>query len=102
MCEKLAVRYASDLPLVLRGVSFAAKVSSPCFRVRYDTLVNVNSWLQPGERVCIVGRTGSGKSSTALALLRDLSASSGSIKIDGIGGYRARSAAICLLTSYRL
>jgi hypothetical protein len=27
VCQKLAVRYASDLPLVLQGVSFTAKVS---------------------------------------------------------------------------
>jgi ABC-type multidrug transport system fused ATPase/permease subunit len=26
-CQNLAVRYASDLPLVLQGVSFIAKVS---------------------------------------------------------------------------
>ncbi|KAG7528989.1 hypothetical protein FFLO_05847 [Filobasidium floriforme] len=63
VCQDLAARYGSDLPLVLQGVSFTAK---------------------PGERVCIVGRTGGGKSTMALCLLRDLSASCGSIKIDGI------------------
>lgn len=63
VCEQLAVRYASDLPLVLQGVSFAAKVSpSACARPLPDGLTKL---LQPGERVCIVGRTGGGKSDLA-------------------------------------
>ncbi|KAI0728489.1 P-loop containing nucleoside triphosphate hydrolase protein [Fomitopsis betulina] len=47
--EKLSARYSADGPRVLHDISFEVK---------------------PGEHVGIVGRTGSGKSSLALALLR--------------------------------
>ncbi|GKU18087.1 unnamed protein product [Fusarium langsethiae] len=40
--------------------------------------------IKPGEKFAICGRTGSGKSSVLLALLRLLDSSSGSITIDGI------------------
>ncbi|GIK00040.1 hypothetical protein Aspvir_004054 [Aspergillus viridinutans] len=59
----LSVSYGPDLPPVLQDLTFS---------------------LRPGERVGIVGRTGAGKSSLALALLRCLDARSGSIHIDGI------------------
>ena len=58
-----STRYRSDLDPVLRHVTF-----------------NV----QPGERVGIVGRTGAGKSSLALALFRGLEAEDGKILIDNI------------------
>ena len=61
--------YAPDLPPVLKGISFTAR---------------------PGERIGIVGRTGAGKSSLALALFRFLEASRGSISIDGIDIKRIR------------
>ncbi|CAG8111193.1 unnamed protein product [Penicillium olsonii] len=56
-------RYRPDLDPVLREVSFSVKA---------------------GEKVGIVGRTGAGKSSLALALFRGLEAEKGSILIDGI------------------
>lgn len=56
-------RYRPDLDPVLKGISFT---------------------VQPGERVGIVGRTGAGKSSLALALFRGLEAEKGQIIIDGI------------------
>jgi len=56
-------RYRTDLEPVLRGISF--KIS-------------------PGEKVGIVGRTGAGKSSLALALFRGLEAEDGKILIDGV------------------
>ncbi|KAJ5104570.1 hypothetical protein NUU61_001917 [Penicillium alfredii] len=56
-------RYRPDLDAVLKEVSFA---------------------VQPGEKVGIVGRTGAGKSSLALALFRGLEAEKGQIRIDGI------------------
>ncbi|THC96422.1 hypothetical protein EYZ11_004119 [Aspergillus tanneri] len=56
-------RYRTELDPVLRNVSF-----------------NV----QAGEKVGIVGRTGAGKSSLALALFRGLEAEKGRICIDGI------------------
>ncbi|KAI4254065.1 MAG: hypothetical protein LQ352_003311 [Teloschistes flavicans] len=55
--------YRSDLEPVLKDVTF-----------------NV----QPGERVGIVGRTGAGKSSLALALFRGLEAEKGKIVIDDV------------------
>eukprot|EP00197_Chlamydomonas_leiostraca_P002886 CAMPEP_0202857580 /NCGR_PEP_ID=MMETSP1391-20130828/470_1 /ASSEMBLY_ACC=CAM_ASM_000867 /TAXON_ID=1034604 /ORGANISM="Chlamydomonas leiostraca, Strain SAG 11-49" /LENGTH=1463 /DNA_ID=CAMNT_0049536397 /DNA_START=117 /DNA_END=4508 /DNA_ORIENTATION=- len=61
--EKLAMRYRPNMPLVLRGVSFHAA---------------------PGEKVGLVGRTGSGKSSIFLALFRMVEAESGRVVIDGV------------------
>ncbi|KAL3451475.1 P-loop containing nucleoside triphosphate hydrolase protein [Aspergillus insuetus] len=59
----LTVAYAPDLPPVLRELNFT---------------------LKQGERVGVVGRTGAGKSSLAMTLLRCLDIRSGSIHIDGI------------------
>ena len=59
----LEVGYAKDLTSVLKSISFS-----------------VNSC----ERVGIIGRTGSGKSSLTLALFRFLEARRGSIEIDGV------------------
>lgn len=56
-------RYRADLDPVLREVSFT---------------------VQSGEKVGIVGRTGAGKSSLALALFRGLEAENGQINIDGV------------------
>lgn len=56
-------RYRPDLDAVLKEVSFS---------------------VQPGEKVGIVGRTGAGKSSLALALFRGLEAEKGQILIDGV------------------
>ncbi|KAJ2552092.1 Transporter of the ATP-binding cassette (ABC) [Coemansia sp. RSA 1878] len=61
--ENLELRYAPGLPPVIRGISFEVR---------------------PREKVGIVGRTGAGKSSLTLALLRILEASAGRIVIDGI------------------
>ncbi|KAK7462765.1 hypothetical protein VKT23_020778 [Stygiomarasmius scandens] len=60
--EKLSARYSSDGPKVLRDLSFA-----------------VNS----GERIGVVGRTGSGKSSLMLSLLR-LIFTEGDVYYDGL------------------
>lgn len=61
--ENLSVRYAEELPLVLKGISFT---------------------VEAGEKVGICGRTGSGKSSLALALFRFLEADSGRIIVDSL------------------
>ncbi|KAJ7078086.1 hypothetical protein C8R44DRAFT_992812 [Mycena epipterygia] len=60
--EKLSARYSPDGPKVLRDISF-----------------RINS----GERVGIVGRTGSGKSSLTLALLRCIY-TEGAVHYDGV------------------
>ena len=59
----LVVGYAPDLPPVLRDITFDC---------------------EPNSRIGIVGRTGGGKSSLALALLRFIEARSGYIRIDGV------------------
>ncbi|KAL9128737.1 MAG: hypothetical protein Q9217_002644 [Psora testacea] len=56
-------RYRPDLGPVLQGLTFN---------------------IRPGERVGVVGRTGAGKSSLALALFRGIEAESGKILIDDV------------------
>ncbi len=61
--ENVTVGYgASDGPMSLRGVSFS---------------------LQPGERLGVCGRSGSGKSTMLLSLLRILEPAAGRILVDG-------------------
>jgi ABC-type multidrug transport system fused ATPase/permease subunit len=57
------MKYAPDLPLVLKGVSFE---------------------IHNGEKIGVVGRTGSGKSSLMQTLFRMVEPAAGSIVIDGI------------------
>ena len=61
--EDYSTRYRSDLELVLKNLSFS---------------------LLPHEKVGVVGRTGAGKSSLAMALFRSIEAESGKIVMDGI------------------
>lgn len=61
--DNVSMRYRPELPLVLNGLSFEARA---------------------GERVGVVGRTGCGKSSTMLALLRIVEAEGGCVRIDGV------------------
>ncbi|OAR00222.1 hypothetical protein LLEC1_07942 [Akanthomyces lecanii] len=61
--QNLEVRYAANLPPVLKSISFHVR---------------------SGERIGIIGRTGSGKSSLVLSLLRLLNTTKGSVSIDSI------------------
>ncbi|KAI8838941.1 P-loop containing nucleoside triphosphate hydrolase protein [Chytridium lagenaria] len=61
--KDVEMRYAPGLPLVLKGVSFA---------------------IADGEKVGVVGRTGSGKSSLMQALFRMVEPAAGEIVVDGI------------------
>ncbi|KAF1947045.1 hypothetical protein EJ02DRAFT_171889 [Clathrospora elynae] len=55
------------------------------YRTDFDlVLSNLTFKILPGEKVGVVGRTGAGKSSMALALFRALEAEKGKILIDGI------------------
>ncbi|KAF7296042.1 Multidrug resistance-associated ABC transporter [Mycena kentingensis (nom. inval.)] len=62
VAENLTAKYATDGADVLRNISFEIK---------------------PGERVAVVGRTGSGKSSLILSLLRCI-LTKGTVRYDGI------------------
>ncbi|XP_060074035.1 multidrug resistance-associated protein 1-like [Ylistrum balloti] len=61
--EGYTTRYRPGLELVLRGIDCE---------------------IQSGEKIGIVGRTGAGKSSLAVALFRLIESASGSISVDGI------------------
>jgi len=61
--RNVCLRYRSQLPLALNDVTFD---------------------IHPGEKIGIVGRTGAGKSSLFLALLRLVQIEAGSIVVDGV------------------
>jgi len=61
--KNVKMRYRENLDLVLKGISVT---------------------IHPKEKIGIVGRTGSGKSSILLALLRMVEATEGTIHIDGV------------------
>jgi ABC-type multidrug transport system fused ATPase/permease subunit len=61
--NNLVVKYSPEQPAVLRNVSFK---------------------VQPKEKIGIVGRTGSGKTTLALSIFRFMEPTSGSIHIDGV------------------
>jgi len=61
--ENYSARYKPDLDCVLK---------------------NIHLEIKAGEKIGVVGRTGAGKSSLALALLRSLEADTGKIVIDGV------------------
>ncbi|GJJ77848.1 hypothetical protein EMPS_10207 [Entomortierella parvispora] len=61
--ENLSMRYSADSPEVIKNISFSIKA---------------------GEKVGVVGRTGSGKSTFAISLFRFMDPVNGTICIDGI------------------
>lgn len=64
----------------IRFIDYSARYQS-CLK---PVLQNITFSIQPGERVGVVGKTGAGKTSLALALFRGLEAENGKILIDDI------------------
>ena len=64
--------------ITYRGVSFRYQPTSE------DILIDLNFDVLAGQKIGIVGRTGSGKSSLSMSLFRVAELSTGSIHIDGI------------------
>jgi ABC-type multidrug transport system fused ATPase/permease subunit len=61
--DNYSLRYRPELPCVLKGITCR---------------------IEPGEKIGVVGRTGSGKSSMLAALFRIVEPATGSISIDGV------------------
>ena len=79
----------TDKMLIESNFPKSGKIEFVNYSVSYrpDTKIvlnNLNILIQPGEKVGIVGRTGSGKSTLSLCLFRILEATNGKILIDDI------------------
>ena len=79
----------TELDKTLTSFPEKGKIEFKNYSVKYRpetelVLKNLNFVIQPGEKVGVVGRTGSGKSTLCLCLFRILEAHSGSITIDDI------------------
>ncbi|KAF5653959.1 major facilitator family transporter [Fusarium sp. NRRL 25303] len=67
-----------------RGAHQVHDLSVSYEETHVPALKNINLSIEPGQHLVICGRTGSGKSTVLLALLRLLNTPSGSIEVDGI------------------
>jgi ATP-binding cassette subfamily C (CFTR/MRP) protein 1 len=72
----------SDWPL--RGAVTFDNVTASYSDTMEPVLRNISIDIKPGQKVGVCGRSGSGKSSLVLALLRLLELKSGTIRIDGV------------------
>lgn len=75
---QLSTNWPAEGRLLFDNVSARYRPNSP------DILRNVTFSVNPGEKIGIVGRTGSGKSSLTLTIFRIIEASAGHIYIDGV------------------
>ena len=87
--QEAPLKLDTDKMLIDSNFPKSGKIEFVNYSVRYrpDTkivLKNINILIQPGEKVGIVGRTGSGKSTLTLCLFRILEATTGQILIDDI------------------
>ena len=76
-----------DKKLIKEGFPKRGKIEFVNLYVRYRpdsqlVLKNINFTIEPGQKIGIVGRTGSGKTTLCLSLFRILEASTGKILID--------------------
>jgi ATP-binding cassette subfamily C (CFTR/MRP) protein 1 len=87
--QEAPLKLKSDELLIQNNFPKSGKIEFVNYSVRYrpDTkmiLKDINILIQPGEKVGIVGRTGSGKSTFCLCLFRIIEATNGQILIDDI------------------
>lgn len=73
----------TEKSLTLQGSISFDKVSFTYPDTGIKALQNVSFSLKPGEKMAIIGRTGSGKSTIAELLVRKYDVASGSIQVDG-------------------
>ncbi|KAJ4299242.1 hypothetical protein N0V90_004486 [Kalmusia sp. IMI 367209] len=59
-----------------------------CYRPHEPVISKFSISIEPGEKVAVVGRTGSGKSSLVLSLFRMIELSAGTITVDGLPLHR--------------
>ena len=74
----------SDKPTNIEGIIEFKNVNFTYPDSGIEALKNVSFTIQKGERVAIIGKTGSGKSTIAQLMLRMFDPNTGSISIDGI------------------
>ncbi len=90
--EKLLNKYPSKVVNIrdidgkdINGFNDKIKIENLCFKYEEkDILKNINLELEKGKKYLIKGESGTGKSTLAKLLCRELNPSSGNIKIDGI------------------
>ena len=72
-------------PVPIKKLNGAVSFKNVCFSYRPDLQVlnNINLSIYPGEKLAIVGPTGSGKSTIAELILRFYDPTEGSVSIDG-------------------